>query len=345
MNKTILLPLALSSLGVALLAGCTPASTASTPTSLEQEVVSSALLSQKNTASPLLLKKATASSAADLSFDATDVPGTLASFDALSLDNYTIKTNVLVSDKEDYDHKDGIVYTLADGSSKSVILYYSESKLVSTSATVSASATVNASTSATASATTDTEQAELHLYGYRHGGFDGMLQAGWSFQAEDTTNLSYSGTWKRGLAYVDDVEYRFHAEEITLTNEGKSASFTSFGLFASGRFLAVEQAAISNGSETANVYAYTAFQNANYTRYLLSESGTNRRLVYRTPLTKLVVNRFEEDDKTLYSVHLKVVGSMALVGVYEKVVTTASDGSESVSYVLYQGKESVPSED
>jgi small ligand-binding sensory domain FIST len=147
MNKTILLPLALSSLGVALLAGCTPASTASTPTSLEQEVVSSALLSQKNTASPLLLKKATASSAADLSFDATDVPGTLASFDALSLDNYTIKTNVLVSDKEDYDHKDEIVYTLADGSSKSVILYYSESKLVSTSATVSASATVNASTS------------------------------------------------------------------------------------------------------------------------------------------------------------------------------------------------------
>lgn len=343
MKKKIFLPLAFASLGVAVLAGCTPASTtAAAPTSFEQEVVSSALLTQQSANPALLMKKNENTTAAtSLSFDVNDVPATLASFDALSLENYTIKTTALTSDKEGYDHEDEIVYSLPDGTTKTVTLYYGESKVVSVEASVDASAEASTSTSDN----TATEQAELHLYGYRHGGFEGMLQAGWSFKDnEDETNISYSGTWKNGIAYIGESEYRFHAEEITVTKDGVKATTTSFGLFAQSRFLAVEQAQVTNGSETANVYAYTSFQNASYTRYLLAESSSDRRLVYRTPLSKLVINRYQESGKTLYSVHLKVVGSMTLVGVYQKVVTTASDGSESVSYVVYQNEKNVPSE-
>ena len=340
MKKKILLPLAFASLGVAVLAGCTPVSTTSpAPTSLEQEVVSSALLTRQSSNPALLMKKRENTSAApSLSFDANDVPSTLASFDALSLENYTIKTTTLTSDKEGYDHKDEIVYSLPDGTSDSIILYYGESKVVA----------VDASAETSADTTTDgqaDERAELHLYGYRHGGFEGMLQAGWSFKdVEDESNVAYSGTWKNGIAYIGESEYRFHAEEVTLTKNGVKATSTSFGLFAQGSFLAVEQAEVTNGSEMANVYAYTSFQNASYTRYLLAENSAARRLVYRTPSSKLVINRYQESGETLYSVHLKVVGSMTLVGVYQKVVTTSSDGIESVSYVLYQNEKNVPSE-
>ena len=345
MKKQILVPIILSSLGVAMLASCSlKTSENSTPSSLEQEVVSSALLSQKSNAA-LQLKKETsipATAASSLSFNPSDPSATLASFDNFALDDYSIKTNVLTSDKEDYEHKDEIVYTLPDGTSKSVILYYGESKIGS----VDASAELSTTTSTSAGTNESTERSELHLYGYRNGGFEGMLNAGWSFEdEEDETNVSVSGTWKYGLAYVEGAEYRFHAEEMTLTKDGKSAETTSFGLFGQGSFLAVEQAVVTNGSETAKAYAYTAFQNATFTRYLLAESATMRRLVYRTPLNKLVINRYEEDGKTLYSLHVKVVGSMSLVGVYEKVVSTASDGTENVSYVLYQKTSDTPSED
>jgi len=339
MKKKILLPLAFASLAVAVLAGCTPTSTtAAAPTSLEQEVVSSALLARQSTNSALLMKKSEKTSAApNLFFEANDIPSTLASFDALSLENYTINTTSLTSDKEGYDHKDEIVYSLPDGTTESIILYYGENKVSSVDA--------SAETSMSATDSLANEQAELHLYGYRHGGFEGMLQAGWSFKdIEDESNVTYSGMWKSGIAYIGESEYRFHAEEVTLTKDGAKATSTSFGLFAQGSFLAVEQAEVTNGSETANVYAYTSFQNASYTRYLLAESSTDRRLVYRTPSSKLVINRYQESGKTLYSVHLKVTGSMTLVGVYQKVVTTSSDGTESVSYVLYQNDKNVPSE-
>jgi hypothetical protein len=341
MKKQILVPIILSSLGVGLLASCSlKTSTDSTPSSLEQEVVSSALLSQKSNAALQLRKEASVSTSTEgpLSFDPSDPSATLASFDSFALEDYSIKTNVLTSDKEEYAHKDEIVYTLPDGSAKSVILYYGESKIAS----VDASAETSASTT-----TSDvTERGELHLYGYRHGGFEGMLNAGWSFNdEEDEANVSVSGTWKYGLAYVEGAEYRFHAEEMTLTKDGVSAEMTSFGLFGQGSFLAVEEGTVTNGSETAKVYAYTAFQNATFTRYLLAENGTARRLVYRTPLTKLVINRYVEEGKTLYSLHVKVVGSMSLVGIYEKVVSVASDGTESVTYVLHADTSEAPSED
>jgi hypothetical protein len=345
MKKQILVPIILSSLGVALLASCSlKTSENSTPSSLEQEVVSSALLSQKSNPA-LQLKKETSTTVTaegSLSFNPSDPSATLASFDNFALDDYSIKTNVLTSDKEDYEHKDEIVYTLPDGTSKSVILYYGESKIGS----VDASAELSTTTSTSTGSSESTERSELHLYGYRNGGFEGMLNAGWSFEdEEDETNVSVSGTWKYGLAYVEGAEYRFHAEEMTLTKDGKNAEMTSFGLFGQGSFLAVEQAVVTNGSETGKVYAYTAFQNATFTRYLLAESATARRLVYRTSLNKLVINRYEKDGKTLYSIHVKVVGSMSLVGVYEKVVSVASDGTESVSYVLHQDTSDAPSED
>ena len=133
-------------------------------------MVSSALLSQKSN-SALQMKKETSAAApaeGSLNFDPSDPSATLASFDNLALDDYTIKTNVLASDKEGYEHKDEIVYTLPDGSSKSVILYYGESKIGNVDASTETSAVVNASASMADGATESTERSELHLYGYRH---------------------------------------------------------------------------------------------------------------------------------------------------------------------------------
>jgi len=395
MNKKIMIPLILSSLGVSVLTGCTLVSSSldnpsTSPSPLQQEVVSSAILARQNkTATALAMKRSAVPAEGDLSFDPTDINATLTSFDAFALDQYSIKTNELVSDNAAYAHKDEIVYTLPDGTTKSVVLYYgvaetpipssstsedeptsgdptSSSEGTSEDATSGETSTENGVTSGgtiTVSGPMDPEpapageprhsdgdeeeigQEDLHLYGYRHGGFEGMLSAGWSFQNEgDYAEGTMTGTWKQGLAYIEGKGYRFHAEELTFTKGSATLTSTSFGLFARGDFLAVEQAEIVNGDKTANVYAYTAFQNASYTRYLLAENAQTRRLVYKTPFSKLVINRYQKDDKTLYSVHAKVIGAMALVGVYEKVVTTLEDGSTSVTYVLYQGEADAPTE-
>jgi hypothetical protein len=57
-------------------------------------------------------------------------------------------------------------------------------------------------------------------------------------------------------------------------------------------------------------------------------------LVYVSPKEKMVINRYLKDNKTRYSLHVKVPGAMSFVGIYEKVVVTAADGTESATYQL-----------
>src|SRR5574344_2114423 len=92
-----------------------------------------------------------------------------------------------------------------------------------------------------------------------------------------------------------------------------------------------------DGTEKETAYAYTAFQNASYTRFLLTEDTEDqeRRLVYKTPLNKLVINRFVDQGNTLYSLHAKQIGAMSLVGLYERIVTSYADCSDTVSDLVY----------
>jgi hypothetical protein len=358
MKKMLILPLVVSAFGASLLAGC--ASTAQTatpaPSGMQKEIVSTALLAANKSAVPQGLKRAasTAGVPSPITFDVSNVSATLASFDSLALDSYSVKTTTADSDKEGYAKKDEIVYTLPDGASETIILYYNEMATGSVSVTASANVSASASTSETAAAKKeeDHDEAEkdtkLHGMGFRSGAFNDLLDDTMEFDDfEDEVNVEVTGSWREGLAYIESAEYHFYSEELTVKEEDETSTLASFGLFNTNSFLAVEEITVMEGTEKETAYAYTAFQNASYTRFLLTEDSDDqeRRLVYKTPLSKLVINRFEEQGKTLYSLHAKTVGVMSFVGLYEKLVTTNSDGTETVSYALYDKTATIPDED
>lgn len=363
MKKMLILPLVLSALGASLLASCASTSkVAAQPTGMQKEIVSTALLAANTTSSPSGLKRAAGGEATSpIVFNVNDVNATLASFDSLALDSYSVKTSTADSDKTGYAKKDEIVYTLPEGGSETIVLYYNEMKegSISATATVSVSTSTTASEASSSEATSSAEKEEeeheekeketkLHGMGFRSGAFNDLLDDTMEFDDfEDDTNVTVTGSWRKGLAYIESVEYNFFAEELTIKEDDETTSLSSFGLFKEGSFLAVEQIDVMDGTEKETAYAYTAFQNASYTRFLLTEDTEDqeRRLVYKTPLNKLVINRFVDQGKILYSLHAKQIGAMSLVGLYERIVTTNADGSETVTYQVYDKTATIPDED
>jgi hypothetical protein len=363
MKKSIAV-LSLAALGAALLAGCNSQAAVTKPSAMQKEIVSAALLASPSAQSRYLKAKAAAQAQSPIAFDPNDVTASLASFDALSLSSYSVKTNTLTSDKTDYTHEDEIVYTLPDGSVSKVYLYYNDAKTgawtASSNATsTSTSTSTSSSTSATTSTTSgpsaskgndedkeeDDEKEHLHQHGFRSGAFNDLLGDGMEFDDfEDDENVVATGEWKKGLAYIEGTEYNFYSEKVTVTEteteDGKTetevSDFSSFALFTTTSFLGVEQISVVDGTEKETAYAYTSMdaKALSFERFLLSEEEDESRLVYVSPKEKLVINRYLKDGKTRYSLHVKVPGAMSFVGIYEKVVTTASDGSESVSYQL-----------
>jgi uncharacterized protein YcfL len=353
MKKMLILPLVVSALGASLLASCTSTSkVAVQPTGLQKEIVSTALLASNATSSPSALQRAaTGEATSSIVFNVNDVNATLSSFDSLALDSYSVKTSTTDSDKTSYAKKDEIVYTLPEGGSETIILYYNEMKEGSLSATAAVSASVSTATSKAESEEEKDEkekETRLHGLGFRSGAFNDLLGDAMEFDDfEDDANVSVTGSWREGLAYIESVEYRFYSEELNVKEDDETTCLSSFGLFKEGSFLSVEQIDVMDGTEKETAYAYTAFQNASYTRFLLTEDTEDqeRRLVYKTPLNKLVINRFVDQGKTLYSLHAKQIGAMSLVGLYERIVTINADGSETITYQLYTKTATIPDED
>ena len=347
MKKMLILPLVVSALGASLLASCTSTSQVATPkapTGMEKEIVSTALLaSQANTTLPQGMKMAVSSNASastsPITFDPNDVSATLMSFDNLLLESYTVDSKTTDSDKSEYAKKDEIAYTLPSGATESIVLYYNEA----------VTGSVETSLTSASSSEEDAEvEVKLHSTGFRSGAFNDMLEGSAEFDDYETDkNVQIKGSWKEGIAYIESVTYRFYSEELTVKDGEETASFSSFGIFNRSSFLAVEEIGVVDGTKKETAYAYTAFQNATYTRFLLSEDSEDqeRRLVYRTPMEKLVINRFVDQGKTLYSLHAKKAGVMNLVGLYEKVITVNDDGTKTVTYALYEKPATIPEED
>jgi hypothetical protein len=359
MKKSYLIA-SIAVLGLGTLAGCTLANTtdAAAPTSLQKEIASASLLmkSTSSTSNVSFAKRSTSTSpeeASPIAFSGSSISESLASFDALAVDSYTAKSETLTSDRTEYASEEKLTFTLPSGTSQEVYLYYGDPQTVATSigASVAASVTVETSTTTSEGTTSATSEETTfahyaHGFGYRGGFFAGMLSDSWSFMDDDTsTNVTRVSTWKAGLAVIEDVSYHFFSEDLTITKDTKSYSLSSFTLIGErGNFLSVEQAEVENAGKTATVYAYTSFNQGSYVRMLLQNSETTQRLVYKTPFTKLAIDRYLDEGKTLYAVHFKVAGSMSLVGVYEKVVTSDSEGNSVVTYVLQNNVTSVPSE-
>jgi hypothetical protein len=349
MKKSIAV-LSLAALGATLLAGCNTTQTAAVkPTAMQKEIVSAALLANP-TAQSRFLKARAAQNASPIDFDPNDVSASLKSFDALSLSSYSVVTNTLTSDKSEYAHEDEVVYTLPDGSVSKIYLYYNDAKTGNWTASASTSTSTSTSeTTSTPSASRgddkeeDDDKEHLHQHGFRSGAFNGLLRGGMKFDDfEDDENATATGEWKKGIALIEATEYQFFSEKVTVseteTEDGKTetevSDFSSFALYSASSFLSVEQMSVLDGSEKETAYAYTSFQNMSFERFLLTEEENESRLVYLSPKEKLVINRYLEDGKTRYSLHVKIPFSMKFIGIYEKVVTTASDGSETVSYKL-----------
>jgi hypothetical protein len=346
----------LAALGVAALGGCSTTGTtpAAQSTPLEKEIVSAALLASPSAKTSYLAARSKAAQA-PLSFDPNDVSSSLASFDALDLESYGIETNEKVSDKEAYAHEEEIIYSQPDGTKKTIVLYYGSGTIAAASS-ASAADKGTIDISGTATVESDDDEAEikagLHGHGWRSGGFNGMLEADMEIDDyEDEANATISGEWKQGIAYVEEVEYSFYSEKLAITvteedGDKETADFASFGLFRAGSFVTVEQLAITEGTEKETAYAYTAFTQGGFERFLLTQEEDDVRLVYLTPMEKLVLHRFEKDGKTLYAFYVNLSGQMHFAGIYEKVVTTNDDGTQSVTYQLYSNdKSQAPDED
>jgi hypothetical protein len=371
MKKTWIL-MSIAILGAGSLAGCTLAgqTDSTTATSLQKEIGSAALLmkSASSTSTVSFAKRSTSissSEASPVTFSGTNISDTLASFDALSVDAYSVKSETLTSDKAEYASEEKLTFTLPSGSSQAVTLYYGDPNAVMASIEGSVDVTISTSndpvsssnaaetTSQTTGSTSSGNQDDgtfvhyAHGFGYRGGYFAGMLNGNWSFVDDETdSTLTSTSLWKAGLAIIEDVSYHFVSEDLTIKSATKSYDLSSFVLVGErGNFLSVEQAQIENNGKTAMVYAYTSFVKGSYVRMLLQNSTEQERLVYKTPFTKMVIDRYLEEGKTLYAVHLKQIGSMALVGVYEKVVSQDADGNSVVTYVVHEDTSSAPSEE
>jgi hypothetical protein len=339
--KKEFLAVSLAALGLAALSGCANKSATTAPTPMEHEVVSAALMVNPSAQSSYLKALAKKN---PVDFDPNDVTASLASFDAMSLSSYEVKTTALTSDKSEYAKEDEIAYTLPDGTKETINLYYGDPKEINYTITASAEGETE----------DDEWEVKLHGNGFRSGAFNGMLKGDMEIDDfDDEVNATVNGLFKTGIAIIKDTEYQFYSEELKVTvteSDGDVAesSFSSFGLYKQADFLAVEQFSVKEGTEVETAYGYTHFSKGGYERFLLTtDSDDNEsRLVYLTPMQKMVITRFEKDGKTLYALRVKIPGSMKFAGIYERVVTKDSDGTETVSYKLYSEDETkAPKED
>ena len=342
--KKQLAALSIAALGMSLLTGCAATdNTSKQPTSMEKEVVSAALL-VNNTAKSKYLKAQHKQSKSPIDFDPNNIGASLSSFDALSLNSYSVDTNSLTSDKEDYANEEEVVYTLPDGSVEKIYLYFNDPTSGSVDVQVSGDVSVE-----TNDGESDDEKEHLHGYGFATGAFDSLLSEGMEFDYyDDDEGASMVGEWKQGLAVIESTEYRFFSEKMTVTEtevedgvtETEVSDFSSFALLGQSSFLAVEQVSVLEDGKKEEAYGYTSIQNGAIERYLINtdEEDNECDMVYASLTEKMAVSRYEEDGNTYYDVKVAILGSMLFVGKYQRVVTT-TDGVETISYVLVSKSE------
>jgi hypothetical protein len=300
---------------------------------------------------------ATGDTAAPITMDPSDPSSTLASFDELAVGDYTLKTAAVTSDRSAYASEETLTYVLPNGAAKEVTLYFGTPATEAASSLADSSASSSEATSGPVDEKAKNDgpfasayDTALHGYGYGSGAFAGMLRGNYGFmdfgKAQGDLSVTYTRTL--GLAVTSDNECDFVSEEITAVTSQKTYNLYSFALLVSAKsFVAAEEAYVTNGADTASVYAYAAVSNGTATRFLLQATSAATRLAYLDSTEKIAINRFAEEGNTYYSLHLKEKGAMALVGVYEKVVTTSSAGVATVTYVkvdYVKDKISVPSE-
>jgi hypothetical protein len=291
---------------------------------------------------------ATVDAAAPITIDPTDPNSTLASFDELAVGDYALTAAAVASDRSAYASEETLAYVLPNGVTQGVTLYFGTPAVENDSSDSAASTALlgKAKTGPFASACDNI----LHGNGYGSGAFAGMLRGNYGFMAFGRAqgDLTVTSTRTLGLAVTNDGECNFVSEEITAVTSKKTYHLFSFALFASAQsYVAAEEAYVTNGTDTASVYAYAAVNDGTVTRFLLQNTADTTRLAYLDNLEKVAINRFAQDSNTYYSIHLRERGAMALVGVYEKLVTTDSAGVSTVTYVKVDdalNKISVPSE-
>lgn len=345
MKKQILL-VALSALGFATLAGCGGTSTSSNATPMQKEIVSAALLQDptaKASYTKALKNQQAATKHSPIAFDANDVSASLASFDALSLNSFAIVSEEKTSDKAEYTHLETITYTLPDASTTSLSLYFNDP--VSKSWSISASVNEEGN---------DTEiEAKLHGQGFRSGNFNGLLKSDMKIDDYEDEIASIDGSWKEGLALINETEYRFYSEQLHVVvteddGEVETSDLSAFALYNASSFTAVEQFGVIEGTEVETAYAYTSFSKGSYELFLLSDDSDDKetRLVYLSNGEKLVIVRFEKDGKTLYAIRVKQIAGFKFIGIYEKVESTDVSGNVTTSYRLVsEDATAAPSED
>lgn len=354
MKKTLLVPFLVVLTGGALAAGCASViSSSSTPvvgeSALAKEVASSSLFVSSIGAASL--KRAATSeppfTGTPITIDPNDIGTTLASFDELSIADYKITTIDEVSDRANYANKTQLTYTLPSGEGTSITLYFGAI------ATSSESGTDSSEASSSQLPTPDTNgslQDALHGHGYGAGNCDGMLNG-----ANRFVNILKHGnadvTYERrfGAAIMGEAEYPFAAEHLTAVTSNKTYEASSFALRLSSRsFLSVEQAYVTDGTNLNEVYVYTILKGEDTVHFVIQDTPTKMRMSYMTPTQKVAINRFEEGEKTYYTIHLRQKGIMNLNGVYEKVIVVDESGNTTVTYQPVESQEessiTIPSE-
>jgi|GEM_PF-6100382 hypothetical protein len=295
---------------------------------------------------------ATADANAPITMDPSDPSSTLASFDELAVGDYTLKTAAVTSDRSAYASEETLAYVLPNGVTEAATLYFGTPAVETDSSSEASSAATSGTLGSKAKTGPFASPYDnaLHGYGYGSGAFAGMLRGNYGFmdfgKAQGDLSVTYTRTL--GVAVTSNEECAFVSEKITAVASQKTYNLYSFALLLSAKaFVSAEEAYVTNGTDATSVYAYAAVNNGTATRFLLQNSAAATRLAYLDSSEKIAINRFAQEGNTYYSIHLKEKGAMALVGVYEKVVTTDSEGAATVTYVKVDSvkdKISVPSE-
>jgi len=332
---------------------------------MKNEAVSASLLFAPTTAQAPQLKKAWGGTGGHHGWtndDPASIASAISGFDNLVMDDYTIVATEKESDRPEYAKEVILTYTLPDASKSDIALYYNEVTTTtgdndtsstedasSSSEEIPASSEVTSSTDDVVSSTSEdvTSVSEipsnanhesdyfkaLHSGGYKSGFCNGMLHGANRYlgdQDGETTVEIYRVT---GLAVYDTGVATFAAENKIVTKGNVTLNFASFGLFNSWTdFLAVEKAFITDGTDTRSVYVYSAYQNGAYTHLLLQSTPDSERYVYFTSTEKDVINRFTKNGTEYYELFLAKEGNPTTVGLFKKVVTTAEDGTETITY-------------
>jgi hypothetical protein len=336
-------------LGIAALAGCSQSAAPKT-SALHSEVVSAAILFNPG----MQQKAASVKRAAAPAEEA--VAAKLAAFEALDFANYRITSEIIESPRSDYPVGEKLTYTNASGASESIYLYSGASEKVTTSFGPTG---VEASSAQDASSALESEDAEeedeakrLHEFGLASGAYEDLLESDMEIDDyDDEETGTKESLYKKGIAIIAGKEYAFASEQLHIVakeedGEEETLDYASFGLYAGKDFLTVEQFEVVEEGEKDNAYAFTSYFADDLEHVLLVEDDEETRYASLHNDELIAITRFEENDKTLFAFYEGKKGTLTLTGLYEKVITTSSAGSELVSYLTYDGTvASLPEED